>query len=102
MVGIIRTATVEASTIMVPGGLRIWETGYQVVCSPFAEVTHLSSLKLSEDDLVPGTLFRRYRRNFESEWFTSGRLDSLEKKGFEVKKAFAGSALISVISSFKR
>ena len=64
-------------------GLRIWEAGYQVVCSPFAEVTQVSgSGTVSPASLSSDTQFSLQRRHFESEWYESGRIDSLENNGF--------------------
>jgi hypothetical protein len=59
--------------------LRIWEAGYQVVCTPHVTVTHLGGATISRE---PQKLKRHWRTDqpvFVHNWIDNGRLAQLER-----------------------
>jgi len=60
-------------------GLRIWSTGYEVVCSPYAAVTHLAGATLQQGSALSNDLFENQRQHFVREWIDSGRYRQVEQ-----------------------
>ncbi len=64
-------------------GLRIWEAGFQVICSPHTMVTHLAGGTLAHGSGLANKLFEEQRQEFEREWFLTTRFSMLEKDIFQ-------------------
>ena len=62
-------------------GLRVWESGCEVVVSPYSLVTHLggATMQWQEPGLMDD-LFIAQRAHFVREWIVSGRYRKLERK----------------------
>ena len=59
-------------------GLSVWEAGYEVVCTPRAEVTHLGGATLEQGTRHSDTLHEPQRQYFAQKWMASGRYAALE------------------------
>lgn len=59
-------------------GLRIWESGFQVVCSPFTTVTHIGGATLKHGSDLSNLLFEQQRRYYIKSWIDSGRFCTIE------------------------
>jgi glycosyltransferase involved in cell wall biosynthesis len=59
-------------------GLRVWEEGYEVVCSPFSIVTHLAGATLDQRGPRSAQLFEEQRQRYFEAWVTSGRIYKLK------------------------
>ena len=60
-------------------GLRIWSAGYEVVCSPYAMVTHIGGGTLQQGSARSNDLFETQRQHFVREWVDTGRYLQLEQ-----------------------
>jgi SAM-dependent methyltransferase/glycosyltransferase involved in cell wall biosynthesis len=60
-------------------GLRVWESGFEVVCSPYVIVTHIGGATLRQGGEESNRLFEEQRRQFVSAWIETGRYASLEE-----------------------
>jgi hypothetical protein len=59
-------------------GLKIWEAGYKVLCSPYTVVTHLGgATALQTMGQQANRLFREDAETFVGEWVRNGRLKNL-------------------------
>ena len=59
-------------------GLSIWEAGFEVVCTPHAEVTHIGGATLEQGSQGAYALHEPQRRYFVEKWMKTGRYDALE------------------------
>lgn len=59
-------------------GLRVWEAGFSVVCSPYAMVTHLGGATLQQGSTVSNVLFEQQRQMFVRNWMSTQRYKNLE------------------------
>lgn len=59
-------------------GLRVWEAGFSVVCSPYTMVTHLGGATLQQGSTVSNVLFEQQRQMFLRNWMSTQRYKSLE------------------------
>jgi hypothetical protein len=59
-------------------GLSVWEAGYEVVCTPHAEVTHIGGATLEQGSRDAHALHEPQRRYFVEKWMKTGRYDALE------------------------
>jgi glycosyltransferase involved in cell wall biosynthesis len=59
-------------------GLCVWEAGYEVVCTPRAEVTHVGGATLGQGTPRAMVLHEPQRKYFAQKWFASRRYDALE------------------------
>lgn len=59
-------------------GLSVWEAGYEVVCTPRAEVTHIGGATLEQGTGKAYMLHEPQREYFVRKWMASGRYDALE------------------------
>lgn len=59
-------------------GLRVWESGYAVVCSPYTLVTHLGGATLTWGSTRSNELLEAQRQHYISSWIKSGRYRVLE------------------------
>ena len=59
-------------------GLSVWEAGYEVVCTPGAEVTHIGGATLEQGSRSAYALHEPQRRYFEQKWMATGRYAALE------------------------
>ena len=60
-------------------GLRIWSSGYEVVCSPYTMVTHIGGGTLQQGSALSNDLFETQRQHFVREWIDTGRYQALEQ-----------------------
>lgn len=60
-------------------GLRVWETGYKVICSPHTMVTHIGGATLTQGSQLSNQLFEEQRRHFVRAWIETGRYQALER-----------------------
>jgi len=58
-------------------GLRIWEEGFHVVCSPWTRVTHLGGATLEQGSGQSVQLFEEQRLNYVREWVKTRRIHAL-------------------------
>lgn len=59
-------------------GLSVWEAGYEVVCTPHAEVTHVGGATLEQGTSKAYMLHEPQREYFVGKWMATGRYDALE------------------------
>ncbi len=59
-------------------GLRVWEAGYRVICTPSARVIHLGGGPLPYGPEVNRKQFESDRQRFVAGWLNSGKLRTLE------------------------
>ena len=59
--------------------LKIWESGYNVVCTPNTTVTHLSGATLSHGSGRSLYLLKKDLKIFLADWINSGRLEKIEE-----------------------
>lgn len=59
-------------------GLSVWEAGYEVVCTPHAEVTHVGGATLGQGTREAMVLHEPQRQYFVRKWMKTGRYDALE------------------------
>jgi hypothetical protein len=59
-------------------GLAVWEAGYEVVCTPHAEVTHIGGATLEQGTSKAYMLHEPQRQYFVRKWMATGRYDALE------------------------
>jgi GT2 family glycosyltransferase len=59
--------------------LRVWETGYKVVCSPFSTVTHLAGVTMPHGSSNSLQLWERDIVTFRQDWILNGRLERVER-----------------------
>lgn len=60
-------------------GLRIWESGYEVVVSPYSMVTHVGGGTLQQGSPISNELFEAQRGHFIAEWIDTQRYQILER-----------------------
>src|SRR6185437_7942326 len=60
-------------------GLRVWESGFAVVCSPHTLVTHLGGATLTQGSMRSNELFEIQREHYVSSWIRTGRYRALEQ-----------------------
>ena len=60
-------------------GLRIWEEGFRVVCSPWARVTHLGGGTFEQGSRRSVELFEEQRRHYVREWVATRRIHALRR-----------------------
>ncbi|MBX3328790.1 MAG: glycosyltransferase [Nitrospira sp.] len=60
-------------------GLRVWEAGFSVVCSPYTMVTHLGGATLQQGSTASNVLFEQQRQMFVRNWMPTQRYKNLEK-----------------------
>jgi GT2 family glycosyltransferase len=60
-------------------GLRVWEHGYQVVCTPHVGVTHVGGGTLAYGTELASALYEEQRLHFVREWIATGRYAALER-----------------------
>lgn len=61
-------------------GLRVWEAGFSVVCSPYTMVTHLGGATLQQGSTVSNVLFEQQRQMFVRNWMSTQRYKNLESQ----------------------
>jgi hypothetical protein len=61
-------------------GLRVWEAGLRVVCTPGCVVTNRASRVLPYGSTLREGVFEADRRRFVARWLKSGRLGRLERE----------------------
>jgi len=59
-------------------GLRVWEEGFSVVCSPYTMVTHVGGATLQQGSAVSNVLFEQQRQMFVHNWMSTQRYKKLE------------------------
>jgi glycosyltransferase involved in cell wall biosynthesis len=59
-------------------GLSVWEAGYEVVCTPQAEVVHIGGATLEQGTNKAYALHEPQRQYFMKKWMETGRYDALE------------------------
>ena len=59
-------------------GLSVWEAGYEVVCTPRAEVTHVGGATLGQGTRAAMAQHEPQRKYFVRKWMDTGRYDRLE------------------------
>jgi GT2 family glycosyltransferase len=59
-------------------GFSVWEAGYEVLCTPQAEVTHIGGATLEQGTRGAYALHEPQRQYFVSKWMKTGRYDALE------------------------
>lgn len=59
-------------------GLSVWEAGYEVVCTPHAEVTHIGGATLEQGTSKAYVLHGPQQQYFVQKWMKTGRYDALE------------------------
>ena len=59
-------------------GLCVWEAGYEVMCTPHAEVTHIGGATLEQGTSKAYVLHEPQRQYFVRKWMATGRYDALE------------------------
>ena len=59
-------------------GLRVWEAGYEVVCSPGSKVTHVGGATLGYGTRRANALLDEQRQYFVEKWVNPGRYQQLE------------------------
>ncbi len=60
-------------------GLRVWEAGFSVVCSPYTMVTHVGGATLMQGGTVSNVLFEQQRQMFVRNWMSTQRYRNIEK-----------------------
>lgn len=58
-------------------GLQVWEEGFQVVCSPYSEVTHLAGATLEQGGRQAMPLLEEQRQRYFQAWVSSKRIHAL-------------------------
>jgi len=61
-------------------GLRVWEAGFSVVCSPYTIVTHLGGATVQQGGDLSKVLFEQQRQNFVRAWIKTKRYTKLERE----------------------
>ncbi len=59
-------------------GLSVWEAGYEVVCTPHAQVTHIGGATLEQGSSSAYMLHEPQRQYFVAKWMATGRYERLE------------------------
>jgi GT2 family glycosyltransferase/SAM-dependent methyltransferase len=59
-------------------GLKVWEAGFQVVCTTSIVVTHMGGATLKQGSELSSTLYEEQRRKFIRAWIDTGRYWKLE------------------------
>ena len=60
-------------------GLRIWEAGARVICSPWSQVTHVGGGTLEQGSHAAAPLFEAQRRHYVRSWIETRRLHALQR-----------------------
>ena len=60
-------------------GLQVWESGHEVVCSPYTSVTHLAGATLTQGSEAANVIYEKDREQFLRSWIDSGRYRELER-----------------------
>lgn len=58
-------------------GLSVWEAGYEVLCTPRAEVTHVGGATLEQGTSKAHALHEPQRQYFVRKWIDTGRYDAV-------------------------
>jgi GT2 family glycosyltransferase len=58
-------------------GLRVWEEGFQVICSPYSTVTHVGGATMQQGGAAAIPLLEEQRRRYLASWVDTGRLSAL-------------------------
>ena len=61
-------------------GLRVWEAGFEVVCSPYSMVTHIGGATLQHGSNRSNDLVETDRQHYVKEWIATGRYRQLEQE----------------------
>lgn len=59
-------------------GLRIWESGFEVVLSPYTMVTHVGGGTMQQGSSISNELFDTQRKHFINTWIDTQRYKTLE------------------------
>lgn len=76
-------------------GLRVWEAGWRVVCSPWSSVTHIGGGTLVQGSDLSNHLFEEQRQHFVREWVETRRLHALRRSAWSGIAEFRELARIS-------
>ena len=89
-------------------GLSVWEAGYEVVCTPRAEVTHIGGATLEQGTSKAYMLHEPQRQYFVAKWMATGRYDALEAGPWKAVPEFArlreegaADAMVEVAESYR-
>lgn len=89
-------------------GLSVWEAGYEVVCAPRAEVTHIGGATLEQGSRWADALHEPQRKYFVRKWMETGRYDALEANIWAGMPEYARwqregavNAAVAVIESYR-
>ena len=89
-------------------GLSVWEAGYEVVCTPRAEVTHIGGATLEQGTSKAYLLHEPQRQYFVAKWMATGRYDALEAGPWKAVPEFArlreegaADAMVEVAESYR-
>lgn len=89
-------------------GLSVWEAGYEVVCTPQAQVTHIGGATLEQGTSKAHTLHEPQRQYFVAKWMATGRYDALESGAWKgiaefarLRQEGAADAMAEVAESYK-
>lgn len=63
-------------------GLSIWEAGYEVVCTPAAQVVHIGGATQTPGTRQANALHEPQRQYFVKKWMDTGRYDALESRAW--------------------
>lgn len=89
-------------------GLSVWEAGYEVVCTPQAQVTHIGGATLEQGTGKAYMLHEPQRQYFVAKWMATGRYDALESGAWKsiaefarLRQEGAADAMAQVAESYK-
>jgi glycosyltransferase involved in cell wall biosynthesis len=63
-------------------GLAVWEAGYQVICTPRAEVVHVGGATQEPGTRQANALYETQRQYFVRKWIATGRYDALRSRAW--------------------
>lgn len=63
-------------------GLSVWEAGYQVICTPRAEVVHIGGATQEPGTRQANALHEPQRQYFARKWIATGRYDALQARAW--------------------
>jgi hypothetical protein len=70
-------------------GLSVWEAGYEVLCTPHAQVTHIGGATLEQGSSSAYMLHEPQRQYFVAKWMATGRYERLEAGPWQSIPEFA-------------
>jgi len=89
-------------------GLAVWEAGYEVVCTPRAEATHIGGATLEQGSNKAYMLHEPQRQYFVAKWMATGRYDALEAGIWKdipefarLREEGAADAMVTVAESYR-